>query len=417
MRARRWAISAGVLFAVLAAAALAWPAILWKLCQRGAREQGLVLEQGKASLWLGALDLTGVRARVVAAPSVEVVAARVHVDLNRLTPTRIELDEPGAEVDDPAGALALFDLISGPVRFGAPLDVVGKVSLVMRHAATGLPYGLTLGAEEARFTSAGVVTLTRVAAELTAAPAPLAMSAASLELAYARAKVDDLRVRSGGTTAGPVDLDATITSPRVAVTVRGASDSRTLATLTMDVDKASATIVVPHRSAAELARVAGVSSPGTFTVEAKAELFGGDAPHGSVAMTLDGYALPHPHELDGVVFGTRTAVSSEASLEPSGDVAVNDFRIEAGALKLKGTGRYRAAKGVLGLELDGPIPCSALAASAIAAHFGPTASLFLGALARGNLTGTVMVHLGVQVDRSDPGHPKVSPSAAVRCGL
>src|SRR5262249_5015554 len=149
------------------------------------------------------------------------------------------------------------------------------------------------------------------------------------------------------------------------------------------------TIDLSKRSAADLASFAGAPSPGAFSVEGTIAAQGGDAPRADVAMKLDGYTPPHPRELDGIVFGTTTSLRAKLTLESLANLALGAVAVETGALKLVGSGHYRWGLGALALDLDGAIPCSALAASSASAHFGPLAAGLLGNLARSALRGNV----------------------------
>ncbi len=144
-------------------------------------------------------------------------------------------------------------------------------------------------------------------------------------------------------------------------------------------------------------------------------LSGPDALSGSFDAAVKGYVPPHPRELQGILFGDTTKVSSKVKLDGM-TVLFDDFSIKAGSLELKGGGNL-GLSGTLKLDLKGVVPCSSLAVSAIAAHLGPTASMVAGRLARGRLAGNVETRVTVEADVRDVAKAKVIPSAFVRCSI
>lgn len=147
---------------------------------------------------------------------------------------------------------------------------------------------------------------------------------------------------------------------------------------------------------------------------------------GTAALNLAGYVPPHPVELDGILFGDRTTVTTRFTLEADRDSAkLTDFVVSAGSLKMTGQGtitRAAAAGGaldhaVLDLRLSGAVACSILTRSAGLAHLGKLGGDLLGDLAKRALTGSVAVTVLVAADTRDLAAARISPSARVGCKL
>jgi hypothetical protein len=147
---------------------------------------------------------------------------------------------------------------------------------------------------------------------------------------------------------------------------------------------------------------------------------------GTAAVNLAGYVPPHPIELDGILFGDRTTVTTRFTLAADRDSAkLADFSVTAGSLKLTGEGtvaRAVAAGGaldhaVLDLRVSGAVACSILTRSAVTAHLGKLGGDLLGDLAKRALTGSVAVTVLVAADTRDLAAARISPSARVGCKL
>lgn len=170
-----------------------------------------------------------------------------------------------------------------------------------------------------------------------------------------------------------------------------------------------------------LSRELGWSRPPDFALSARATIAlpegKGAVVTGSYEAVLEHYVPPHPRELDGIVFGDATKATGDFRLLGE-RLSLTSLKVVAGALHLEGEGTATAADaGRVELTLSGSIACSELAASAIGAHLGLQAGFFAGQLARGRLTGTVGVRLGVVLTGKDAAHPEVHPSASLHCGL
>lgn len=147
---------------------------------------------------------------------------------------------------------------------------------------------------------------------------------------------------------------------------------------------------------------------------------GKDLVEGSVAMTLHGWIPPHPKELGGLVFGDRTVFGSAFKLsEDRKTVTLAESHVTAGAFKLKGSGviERRGDYGVARMDMAGAIPCSDIARSATAAHFGSAAGAFAGDVARGFMEGSIAVSVKIEADSRDLANPKIIQGVGIGCGI
>lgn len=151
-----------------------------------------------------------------------------------------------------------------------------------------------------------------------------------------------------------------------------------------------------------------------------AERDGKDLVQGTVSMTLHGWIPPHPKELGGLVFGDRTVFGSAFKLSEDRKTAtLTDASVAAGAFKLKGSGiiERRGEYGVVRMDMAGAIPCSDIARSATAAHFGSAAGAFAGDVARGFMEGSIAVSVKIEADTRDLANPKINQGVGIGCGI
>lgn len=147
---------------------------------------------------------------------------------------------------------------------------------------------------------------------------------------------------------------------------------------------------------------------------------GKDVVEGTVAMTLHGWIPPHPKELGGLVFGDRTVFGSAFKLsEDRKTVTLSDALVTAGAFKLKGSGSIerKGDYGVARMDMAGAIPCSDVARSAAAAHFGSAAGAFAGGVAKGIMEGSIAVSVKIEADTRDLAGAKITQGVGVGCGI
>jgi hypothetical protein len=156
---------------------------------------------------------------------------------------------------------------------------------------------------------------------------------------------------------------------------------------------------------------------------AKVELLerdGKDLVQGSVSMSLHGWIPPHPKELGGLVFGDRTVFGTAFKLSEDRKTAtLTDANVTAGAFKLKGSGSIerRGDYAVARMDMAGSIPCSDMARSAAAAHFGRAAGTFAGDVTKFVMEGSIAVSVKIEADTRDLANPKINQGVGVGCGI
>jgi hypothetical protein len=159
------------------------------------------------------------------------------------------------------------------------------------------------------------------------------------------------------------------------------------------------------------------------SVEGSAEVRWSLAPGptlGSIHLVLVGYVPPHPVELNGIVFGDRTVIDSKLTLfEDNSKVALTEVKVLAGAFQLEGSGQVQRVEshGLIGLKLNGSIPCSALARSAAVGRLGRLMGGLIGGIAQGALAGAITVGVSVDADTRDLGAAKVEDRIGGGCTL
>ncbi len=138
---------------------------------------------------------------------------------------------------------------------------------------------------------------------------------------------------------------------------------------------------------------------------------------GTFALTLDGYVPKHPPELDPILTEKATRVSGK--LHEAGDaIELEDVRVESGRLKLSGKGHFdRGNGGVLTSTLEGPIPCSALAARNAGKQAGGDLGDVLGSLAKGAVTGEIRVTVKILAKMSDLKNASITSTKTGSCGV
>jgi len=86
---------------------------------------------------------------------------------------------------------------------------------------------------------------------------------------------------------------------------------------------------------------------------------------------------------------------------------------------LKGSGSIerRGEYALARMDMAGAIPCSDMARSAAAAHFGSAAGAFAGGVARGIMEGSIAVSVKIEADTRDLANPKITQGVGIGCGI
>jgi ADP-dependent NAD(P)H-hydrate dehydratase / NAD(P)H-hydrate epimerase len=417
-RRLRIAVAALLVAAVAAALVLLGPRALRRAVISEARARGVALQAGSIELGLGVVRLRRVRFSLLGVRGLSASATQMDIALRGLSPAGMTATEIDLSL---AGLDALDDLPAWAAQYRAraaelPLSATG-VRITWRSRA-GEPEALALLDASLQTTPAGgggaaggapgepapwtgalqaarVIVATKEVARTDVA---WSLGAAGLSLGLGARDVPSAPVRAE-LRSGP--------SPTASVELAVAPLSSLAALLGLDVEgqRASAMTVAGK---IELRLPQGADR--TALTEGPIE--------GSFALTVKGFLLPHPRELDGLLFGDTTAVSAEARVSADRQcVTLTRVDIAAGALKLGGSGAIQrdGADASIGMDLSGSVPCSQLAGSAAMAHLSGPLGVLAGTVARRTLTGSVAVRLRVDARASRLAAARVEPSALFRC--
>ncbi|XYH92413.1 hypothetical protein ACMHYB_31610 [Sorangium sp. So ce1128] len=426
-RRRRAVIAALVVVAVLAAAIAALlvlgpPAIRRRIIAE-ARARGVALEPGVVDIGLGAVRLRDARFSLLGVRGLSGAVARATIELRGLSPARIAAD--GVDLTlvgtDALEGLPAWVAQHGPRATALPLTT-SRVRLALRDRDGG-PEVLALadGSLQRRATAAPQ----GAAAPQPAAPQPAAPQPEAGVLKQARvlvagkeiARTDvawsigaaSISLGFGGEDVAAAPLRAELRprpSPSASIALAPVPLSAVGALLGIDVGAAK--MIVSGTLALRLAEGADRTALSEAPVE------------GPIALTVKGFTLPHPRELDGLLFGDTTTIKADARI--SGDrqrVALGGVEVAAGALKLTGTGTIQrdGADASIGMDLSGSIPCSLLAGSAAMSHLTGAVGLLARHLMSRTLAGSVAVQARVDARASRLTAARVTPSAILRCKL
>ena len=419
-RRRRAVIAALVVVAVVAAAVAALlvlgpPAIRRRIIAE-ARARGVALDPGAVDVGLGSVRLRDGRFSLLGLRGLSGTVARATIELRGLSPARIategvELTLVGMDAleDLPAWVAqygpraAALPLTTGRIRLGLrdrdggpEVLALADGSLERRAAGSegaaappGAPRPEVGVLKQARVLVAGrEIARTDVAWSLGAASVSLGFGAEDVLSAPLRAELRPRPAPSASIELAPTPLSAV-----------GAL---------LGVDVGASTMVVAGTLELRLAD----GADRTALSEAPLE--------GPIALTVKGFTLPHPKELDGLLFGSTTTIKADARIPADRQrVALSGVEVGAGALKLKGTGAIErnGADAAIAMDLSGSIPCSLLAGSAAMSHLTGPVGLLARDLVSRALAGSVAVQVHVDARASRLTAARVTPSAILRCKL
>lgn len=420
-RRRRALIAALVVVALIGAAVAALlvlgPPALRRRIIAEARARGVALDPGVIDVDLRSIRLRDGRFSLLGVRGVSGTVARATIELRGLSPARIATE--GVELTL-VGTDALEDLPAwvaqyGPRAAALPLTT-GRLRLGLRDRDGG-PEVLVLadGALERRAAAPvegaaappgaprpeiGVLKQARVLVagkEIARTDIAWSIGAASISLGF------------GGEDLVSAPLRAELRPrPSPSASIELAPTPLSAVGALLGVDVGASTMVVAGTLELRLAD----GADRTALSEAPLE--------GPIALTVKGFTLPHPRELDGLLFGNTTTVKADASISADRRrVALSGVEVAAGALKLKGTGTVErsGADAAIAMDLSGSIPCSLLAGSAAMSHLTGAVGLLARDLVSRALAGSVAVQVHVDARASRLTAARVTPSAILRCKL
>ncbi|MDC0743317.1 hypothetical protein [Polyangium mundeleinium] len=363
--------------------------------EKEARARGIELTFEDFSPKWGRVVLRGATAKLEGVAGFTAASPWIAVDLDGLSPTRIDarnvevtlalpLDERLEALDAWSnahpGALDLPTTANVTVTWGAKespwLVLAGQATKARgdegAFEGTVAFEGTNLGLLGARWNGKDPASIWLGAKTAEAAPLRLALDTTSkpmrLTATLPSTKVDDLaRARS---LSVPADLRGALVEGTVAVTL------------------------------------GGPEAKGMYT--------------GTASFEVKGWVPPHPKELDGIVFGSKTKLGATFETTPNlTDVRISKATVDAGAFKLAGPGTVKreglAAR--IKMTLDGAVPCSELGASVIGAHASGLIGDLLKGVARVGLGGSVQVRVTVDADTRKIERATVDQAVTVGCGL
>jgi hypothetical protein len=142
---------------------------------------------------------------------------------------------------------------------------------------------------------------------------------------------------------------------------------------------------------------------------------------GQLRFDLLGWVPPHPPELDGFAFGHSTQLQSKFELDRAlSHVKLTELTLASGALKLSGQGLIQIvalAYAQLKAELNGQIPCAALASAMAESKLGQAYGRWVAKNAQTAVEGHVDVGVQIDADSRHLGQAKVVKQVGVGCGL
>lgn len=352
-----------------------WGPLSRWLVHRAASERGVDLEEGGISLSLSRAEVTDVEARFPKAKGVVVRAKEAEATLSWLKPEAVHLSELAIEGESPQAILALGNLVTGGSASDLPLTIDGAKVVVKRIAPS----------------------------------VPVALEFAAKKIQHKGKKTDLIGITTSvpiiGVELGPFD----VTTTKVGSGMEIASPSLPGARFLFEPQARTLTVHVDATPLEFLARYAvDRKSPPTlggevaFALSDKRDVLSAD-----VDATLSNFALP---QLEGLLPGAlKISGSATATL---GGVTLDDLRLEQGPLVLQGHGKFTVLGLHAELDLEGALPCKAIASDVLAARFKIPGIGLLG----GFLGGSIEVK--VHIEASPPLFlPSVRVDPTVNCTL
>jgi hypothetical protein len=145
-----------------------------------------------------------------------------------------------------------------------------------------------------------------------------------------------------------------------------------------------------------------------------------ELPGGDLHLTLHGLNFPVPREVEGLVHGSPPKLSGRFSLNRLLDHATfPQLSFLTGALGMNGTAELWVSGSGLAFRSSssGPLPCHAIAESAVRAHAGSAIAKLAGRIAKRALSGSVQIVAALEGHTSELARAQVLTTIGVGCGL
>ncbi|MBN1606896.1 MAG: hypothetical protein JW940_09705 [Polyangiaceae bacterium] len=367
-----------------------------------ARRRGVELQIGTLSWDLGGLSLAKSSVTLIGVPGVEAslerIDASVLLGLGQMNVQRLEMSGVDVEMVGSAPALGLA-LSVWAKQYARAFDLratAEDVTLTWRTAQNEPPW-----------------------LEIAGGSVDSARGSGTLRATQARLGIAQIGVIGAAWTKDSTNITAGLGEPSlVAARVRVRIEHAT--------EPFSVDLVLAPTKLAELEKACGLKLPDKdIAVSGQTHLerpktLGSDDVTGWMKVRLDGFVPPHPPELDGFVFGKTT--SFESSLQVDKDqkqVRLADTRVKAGAFELRGKGLVvrEPDHARLELELNGNLPCAALAGAAAETRLGMAVGQWLRRAAEAALQGYVGVTVKISADSRNIEGAKMARIIGFGCGL
>jgi hypothetical protein len=403
---KRWLLVLAILGALLLGAAgilllVTLPRYVDGKVLAAAEAQGVTLKPDEIDFGWGFVRLTQVQVSLERVRSVAMQVGRIDVVLSGLTPLSIELSNVDSLITGSLSnvGLELCDWTQAhPSAYSLPLSMKNVHARFVEP--TGDPPWLELSAGELTQSATGGL----FAAQHTRF---LGLDLGKVLAGFAR--------ETSNIALGFGEADLSHAPLRVVVSTGKAPGARfTLAPVSAD----------------QLAKPLGIpfSLPGVIVSSQTEIAFGTGAAAGSIngttSVTLKGYIPPHPFELDGFIFGDTTTFDSQFALPATrGRITLTNTRLTAGRFQLHGDGLLVRGSdhSEITVNLQGELPCSALAAveaeSRLSKLLGAALGAKAGKLAEQWVGGSVAVGLKVSADTRHPLAAHIDRTIGVGCGL
>jgi hypothetical protein len=367
-----------------------------------ARARGVELVAGDVSFGWQWLQVSNAKIALIGAPSIRAQVALIDVELAGFQPQRIELSGVDARVTGtlPRVLLELGEWTKrNPSAYDLPL-VASRLELRVAETPGALPWLAV---------SRGFLTRTVAGAAFSAESCKL--SGFELGRVGAGFSKQGSAVKLGfgdqSAQAAPLTLEASWGNA-------GGSLNTVLAPTKLGLLSAGLGVPLPFPEVV----VSGDTTLGFATAALDSEAAG------KSHFELKGWIPPHPPELSGFVFGDVTTIDSDLKLSSDRNrVTLSNTKLKAGKFELAGSGTIVRENLDLAadIELEGALPCDALAGAAAESRLGQ----LLGRVsarqgrrtAQAVVGGTVTVVIEVHARLSKLADARLVRRIGVGCGL
>lgn len=366
----------GLLVVTAVVVAIFWSAIARWLLHGAAARRGIELEERSISVSLSSASADDLEARFTKVKGVVVRAKSATAELSWLSPESVKVDALEVEADYPQSLMSLGQQVTTGGSSDLPLRIQGA-RVVVKKIAPSLPIGFEFACDK--------VTQKNKRTDLVGITAKLPI------LGYELGPFDIAMKRSGQglelTTPSIPSTKFLLDAPSKNLTVQ-------ISPIPLEVLRAFS---ADKRSAPTIGGDIAVSLPDVS-----------DSLAGALDGNLANFAIP---QLEGMLPGDLR-ISGEVNVSPLG-ATLDKLKLEQGPLKLTGKGKFTVLGLRAELDLEGGLPCSAVASDVLAKRFPLPGLGLLGGFIGGSIT--VKIHV-VAAPPSWVPSVKVEPNVGCSIG-